>query len=156
MAGKALHDHLNDKSHNPDRIPEWNTRHIDMLIDLLHEMAVCLGYVDFDKTFIKNSWYAPQAHVDVEKEAQAIRQGFAAIFSGKATFPVTSFAANADEAKEWIEVRRLLIQVLKAINPIPGTTATAGAIQVNVSPAIHQQLNQGRATSSDSDGEVAA
>jgi hypothetical protein len=66
-AWKAYHYHLNDKSYAPERTPEWVTRQIDLFIDLLHEMAVSLGY-DFDKTHIKNSWYSPEAHGIMENE----------------------------------------------------------------------------------------
>jgi hypothetical protein len=51
-AWKAYHAHLNDKSYPPERQPEWGVRQIDLFIDLLHEMAICLGY-DFDKTHQK-------------------------------------------------------------------------------------------------------
>ena len=140
-AWKAYHDHLNDKSYPPDRMPEWLTRQIDLLIDLLHEMAVCLGYADFDKTHIKNSWYAPQAHSDIEVEQQTIRQGFAGIFSGKASFPVTSFAASAEEAKEWTELRKLLIEALKANRPIPGV-----AVQVRLPSGAQREPEQNGGT----------
>jgi uncharacterized protein DUF6680 len=144
VAWRAYHDHLNDKSYQPDRMAEWQTRQIDLLIDLLQEMAVCLGCSDFDKTYIKNSWYAPQGHVDLEEETQTIRQGFAAIFSGKKSFPVTSFAATAEDAKEWTEVRTLLIEVLRAIKPDPGV-----GIQVNIPPRIPPQLSQGESKPKD-------
>lgn len=128
-AWKAYHDHLNDKSYQPDRTAEWVTRQIDLFIDLLHEIAVCLGY-DFDKTHIKNSWYSPEAHGVIEEEVHTIRRGFAAILTGKASFPVTSFAATDEEAKEVGEVRKLLIEVLKANRPISGINAARVGIRV--------------------------
>lgn len=137
-AWKAYHDHLSDKSYTPDRTDEWLTRQTDLLIELLHEMAVSLGY-DFDKTHIKNSWYSPQAHGLIEEEAQTIRRGFAGIFSGKASFPVTSIAATDEEAKEWAEVRKLLIEVLRANRPISGITTPAVVNRVReISPTISE------------------
>src|ERR1035437_3117452 len=54
-AWKAYHDHLDPKC-STARGAEWGIRQIELFIDVLHEMAVCLGYA-FDKTQIKNSWY---------------------------------------------------------------------------------------------------
>jgi hypothetical protein len=121
-AWKAYHDHLNDKSYHPARIPEWTTRQIDLFIDLLHEMAVCLGY-DFDKTQIKNSWYSPQAHGTVEEELNLIRSSLAEVLTGKRSLPVAGYAATEDEAKQVAEIRTLLIDWLKAKRPIPVTIA---------------------------------
>jgi hypothetical protein len=119
-AWKAYHDHLNT-TFSTDRGAEWEIRQVDLFIDLLHEMAVCLGY-DFDKTQIKNSWYSPKAHGVIEDELQTIRRGFAEILTGKASFAVTAIAATKEEANEWAEARKLLIEVLKAHKSIPPTT----------------------------------
>jgi len=120
-AWKAYHDHLNT-TFSKDREGEWETRQIDLFIDVLHEMAVCLGY-DFDRTQIKNSWYSPKAHGVIEDELQTIRRGLAAILTGRASFAVTAVAATDEEANELAEARKLLIEVLKAHRPIPVATA---------------------------------
>jgi microsomal dipeptidase-like Zn-dependent dipeptidase len=112
-AWNAYHNHLNDKSYQPDRIPEWVVRQIDLLIDLLHEMAVCLGY-DFDKTHLKSSWYSPEAHGTMEQELNLIRGGLAEVLTGKRSFPVVALAASEDEARQVAELRTLLIEWLKA------------------------------------------
>ncbi len=117
-AWKAYHDHLNDKSYRPNRNAEWEVRQLDLLTDLLHEMATCLGY-DFDKTHIKNSYYTPEAHVSIEQELNIIRGGFAEIMTGKRSFPVVGRAASEEEAKQTGELRRLLIEWLKANPKIP-------------------------------------
>ena len=114
-AWNAYHNHLNDKSYQPDRNAEWEVRQIDLFIDLLHEMAVCLGY-DFDKTHLKSSWYSPQAHGTIEQELNTIRGGLAEILTGKRPLPVVGLAASEDEAKRMAELRNLLIEWLKA-NP---------------------------------------
>lgn len=97
-------------------------RQIDLFIELLHEMAVCLGY-DFDKTHLKSSWYSPEAHVSIEQELNTIRGGLAEILTGKRSFPVVGLAASEDEAKQTGELRRLLIEWLKA-NPSISSTGT--------------------------------
>jgi len=117
-AWKAYHNHLNDKSYQPDRTAEWGVRIIDLFIDLLHEMAVCLGY-DFDKTHLKSSWYSPEAHGTIEQEFNVIRGGLAEILTGKRSFPVVGLAASEDEAKQMAELRNLLIEWLKANPKIP-------------------------------------
>ncbi len=121
-AWKAYHDHLNDRSYRPDRIPEWNTRIVDLFIDLLHDMAVCLGY-DFDKTHIRNSWYAPEAHGEIEQQWNEIRGALADILVGKRFFPIVGFAASDEEAKQTAEMRRLLIEWLKTNTPLPRPVA---------------------------------
>ena len=125
-AWKAYHDHLNDKSYQPDRTAEWITRQIDLFIDLLHEMAVCLGY-DFDKTHIKNSWYSPEAHGTIEQQWNEIRGALADILTGKRFFPVAGFAASDDEAKEVAEVRKRLIEWLKMNTQIPQAVSSEPA-----------------------------
>jgi hypothetical protein len=123
-AWKAYHNHLNDKSYQPDRTAEWIVRQVDLFIDLLHEMAVCLGY-DFDKTHLKSSWYSPEAHGTIEQELNVIRGGLAEILTGKRSFPVVGLAASEDEAKQMAELRTLLIEWLKANPKIPVTAANA-------------------------------
>lgn len=119
-AWKAYHNHLNDKSYQPDRNAEWVVRQIDLFIDLLHEMAVCLGY-DFDKTHLKSSWYSPEAHGTIEQELNVIRGGLAEILTGKRSFPVVGLAASEHEAQQTAELRNLLIEWLKANPKIPAT-----------------------------------
>ena len=91
---------------------EWTIRQIDLFIALLFEMAVCLGY-EFDRTSIKNSWYAPQAHETIEQDWHTIRTGLADVLEGKRSLPVTGYAANEEEANQTSEMRRLLIDWLK-------------------------------------------
>jgi hypothetical protein len=127
-AWRAYHHHLNDKSYQPDRMGDWEVRQIDLLIDLLHEMAVCLGY-DFDKTHLKNSWYSPVAHGTIEQEWNVIRGGMAEILTGKRSFPVVGLAASDNEAAQMAELRKLLIEWLKANTKVP-TTIPAQQAQI--------------------------
>lgn len=113
-AWKEYHDHLNktpDKN-GSENWDSWSDKQMGLFIDLLHEMAICLGY-DFDKTHIKNIWYAPQAHATVEKEMHLIRSALAEILTGNRCLPVIGYAGSDDEAKEIAEMRKLLIDWLK-------------------------------------------
>ena len=111
-AWTAYHDHLNTKF-GKEAASEWGIRQADLFIDLLHVMAVSLRY-DFDKTHIKNSWYSPEAHGTIEQELNIIRGALAEIVTGRRSFPVVAIAATEEEAKEMAEVRKLLIEWLKA------------------------------------------
>ncbi|MBC6428220.1 MAG: hypothetical protein GDA55_03180 [Cellvibrionales bacterium] len=66
---------------------QWQTRRVDLLVELLHKMAVAMNY-DFDKTHIKNSSYAPQVHGHTETQWSYIRQGIIDILDGKRPFPM--------------------------------------------------------------------
>lgn len=88
-AWKAYHDLLNNDQLTPE---QWATRRVDLLVELLHKMAIVLRY-DFDKTHIKNSSYAPRAHADTEAQQEAIRKGTIELLEGKRVLPlhVTNF-----------------------------------------------------------------
>lgn len=83
-AWKEYLDLLGDKSVPRD---QWDTKRIELLVDLLHKMAKVLNY-EFDKTHIKNSAYAPVAHGDIENQQSAIRAGLIEILDGKKSIPV--------------------------------------------------------------------
>lgn len=88
-AWKAYHDLLcNDKLSQE----QWESKRADLLVELLHKMAVVLNY-DFDKTHIKNSSYAPRYHSDTENEQAAIRRGLIQVLAGDRVVPmrVTNF-----------------------------------------------------------------
>ena len=87
-AWKEYHDLLGDKNITPE---QWATRRIDLLVELLHKMAIVLDY-DFDKTHIKNSSYSPVAHGDLETEQIALRKKLLEVLDGKRAIPM--FVAN--------------------------------------------------------------
>jgi len=60
----------------------------DLLVDLLYEMSKVLKY-DFDKLLIKRGCYIPIAHNQFEEEQAIIRKGFAGVFLGKNTLPIS-------------------------------------------------------------------
>lgn len=83
-AWKEYHDLLNNHLMSPD---QWATRKVDLLVELLHKMAIVLDY-DFDKTHIKNSSYAPRIHSDTDAQQKAIREGVIDVLEGRRSVPV--------------------------------------------------------------------
>jgi len=83
-AWKAYHDHLGTGDATTDH---WGSTRVDLLVDLLHKMALVLDY-DFDKTHIKNSSYAPRYHSDTENEQAAIRRGLIGVLAGERALPM--------------------------------------------------------------------
>jgi hypothetical protein len=69
--------HLNDKNYPQE---SWGARRADLLVDLLYEMSLALGY-GHDKAAIKAGAYYPQNHVNIEEEQQALRKGLLAVLS---------------------------------------------------------------------------
>lgn len=84
-AWKAYLDLLGDKNMPPE---QWAVKRIDLLIELLHNMAQVLDY-DFDKTHIKNSSYSPVAHGNIEDEQKALRTGLIQVLEGRRPIPMT-------------------------------------------------------------------
>ena len=66
---------------------QWDTKRVDLLVELLHKMATVLDY-EFDKTHIKNSAYAPIAHGDIEEQQKFLRVGLIEILEGKREVPM--------------------------------------------------------------------
>jgi hypothetical protein len=83
-AWKAYLDLLGEKNITGE---QWGVKRIDLFVELLHKMAVVLGY-DFDKTHIKNSSYSPRAHGDIDDELRAIRKGLIEVLDGKRDLPM--------------------------------------------------------------------
>ena len=68
---------------------QWATKRVDLLVELLHKMALVLDY-DFDKTHIKNSSYAPKAHGDIDSQQEALRRMTIELLEGQRSLPVTA------------------------------------------------------------------
>ena len=78
---------------------QWDTKRVDLLVELLHKMATVLDY-EFDKTHIKNSAYAPIAHGDIEDQQKALRVGLIDVLEGKRVLPmhVTNLPTQNDSS----------------------------------------------------------
>jgi len=87
-AWKEYLDLLGNKQLTPE---QWAVKRVDLLVELLHKMAIVLNY-DFDKTHIKNSSYSPMAHGELEGQQAAIRKGVIEVLGGKR--PVPMFVTN--------------------------------------------------------------
>lgn len=92
-AWKAYLDHLNAKDLP---LEHWVVRRIELLVEMLHNMARVLDY-DFDKTHIKNSSYSPVAHGTLEEQQEAIRKGVIELLQGKRSLPVQVSSPTAAE-----------------------------------------------------------
>ncbi|MGB4068900.1 MAG: DUF6680 family protein, partial [Nitrospira sp.] len=75
---------LGNKQLTPE---QWTVKRVDLLVELLHKMAIVLNY-DFDKTHIKNSSYSPMAHGELEEQQTAIRKGVIEVLEGKRPLPL--------------------------------------------------------------------
>jgi len=91
---KQYLDHLSDKLYPKE---SWNVKRVELLINLLHEIAIFLGF-DFDKTHIKNQAYYPDGFGNVEEEQNVIRRSLAEILSGNRPLPM--WVANLPARQE--------------------------------------------------------
>jgi hypothetical protein len=91
---KSYISHLNL---NPTTTQGWADRRIDLLMDLLHKIAIKVGY-KFDVAQLKSEFYSPVGHQTLENEQTSIRQGLARILSGQGAFPmeVTKFPGDPE------------------------------------------------------------
>lgn len=98
-AWKAYVDHLN----TPAGSEVWGARREDMLVELLYNMAVALGY-DFDKTHIRRTSYFPKGYGDLEWDQLQMRKSLLSVLQGKASLPIwlTNGADNRSAASEGI------------------------------------------------------
>ena len=60
---------------------------MELLVDLLHSMAVFLGF-EFDKTHIKNQTYYPEGFGNVQQEQEALRKAVMELLAGRSSLPV--------------------------------------------------------------------
>lgn len=86
-AWKAYLDLLNTTNLSSE---QWATKRVDLLVELLHKMALVLNY-DFDKTHIKNSSYAPKAHGELDSQQDALRRMTIELLEGKRSLPVAAY-----------------------------------------------------------------
>lgn len=93
-AYRAFITHINTPQVN---MQVWADRRIDLLMDLLHKIAIEVGY-QFDVAQLKSEFYAPLAHQTLESEQTAIRQGLAKVLSGEKPLPmeVTKFPGDPE------------------------------------------------------------
>jgi hypothetical protein len=88
-AWRAYLTHLNTKMSDDEA---WGNKRVDLLVEMLHEMANYLGY-PFDKTQIRTSAYAPVAHSTLEEEGDQIRKLFVKLLRGESALAITEARA---------------------------------------------------------------
>lgn len=86
QAWRAYLDHLNTSQKKIGQ-EVWNAGYDTKFIDLLYEISRVLGR-RFDKTYLKTSWYRPQAHTDLETTVQEIQRLLLEVLKGQRTLPV--------------------------------------------------------------------
>jgi hypothetical protein len=87
-AWRLYHDNLFSlKDESSEGIKAWTARNEDLLIDLLYEMGISLGYY-FEKVQIKRGHYYPRMYGDINAETTIIRRGLTKIFLGEKAFPI--------------------------------------------------------------------
>ena len=76
---------------------QWEATRVDLYFALLKKMAEHLKY-KFDFVQLKNDFYSPQLHGDVEQDQATIRRGLADVLSGKSAMPmdVRNFPADVE------------------------------------------------------------
>ena len=104
-AWKMYLDHLYDLNVDPKdpdyrvKMDVWTKRSIELLTDLLYEMAQNLGY-EFDKVHLKKGSYNPQGHYDMEMEQNFIRRSIVDLFFGDKSIPVRLVQESHDVAEQ--------------------------------------------------------
>jgi hypothetical protein len=88
-----------DQLNRPFSGESWLAKTDELFVDLLFNMAVCLGY-DFDKVHIRNQSYAPRAHGDEENDQRALRKAALALLQGQTALPVQAVANSANAPLE--------------------------------------------------------
>ena len=83
-----------DILHSADLSGEvWNEKAHDLFVDLLHHLAVHVGY-DFDRTHLRRNAYFPRGFGETEMDQIAIRTGVRELLEGKRALPVSAPPAD--------------------------------------------------------------
>jgi len=106
-AWKLYLSHLNDKNYPQE---SWGARRADLLVDLLHEMSLALGY-GHDKAAIKAGSYYPQGYGSMEEEQQALRKGLLAVLYGGQPINM-NFTPSEEAANLQKQVNEALLESL--------------------------------------------
>jgi hypothetical protein len=134
-AWKAYLDHLNNAS-PPEAQPAlevWNGKRDDLLVDLLHAMALALGY-DYDKTFIRRTNYAPQGYLELEIDTYLLRKATLQLIQGERAIHVTALppslpAATVERAPDATKPPVLTTSTSPALGPGQGSSVDASSSQ---------------------------
>jgi hypothetical protein len=119
-AWRAYLDHLgNSCPEEKQQQAVFLERREDLFIDLLYEMALALGYDDFDKTYIKKQMYLPVAHGELESDQLVIRKSLTSILSGKSPIPIEITDSRASDVQlDQLSIRKGFVDLLSGRSPI--------------------------------------
>ena len=81
------HEYLDSLSTKNLQTDALSAKQMDLFVDLMHEMAVFLGY-EFDKVAVRNSAYYPVGHGKVEEELNTIRGKLVELLTDKSALPI--------------------------------------------------------------------
>jgi len=86
---KMYLSHLNNAQNYLPR-EGWEQRRGELLVDLLYEMGLAIGY-SFEKSSIKTGAYSPQGYLNVSMETAESRKLWLEILRGNRGLPMTPF-----------------------------------------------------------------
>lgn len=93
---------------------KWAEKKTELLIDLLYQMSLFLGYRLTREQLFKDIYY-PGAHTELENEQTIIRRGMTRLFTGEAALPmaVKEFPADEQVLLKQAELQKLLQEWLE-------------------------------------------
>ncbi len=101
-AWRLYHAHLNQNINPANNV--WGVKQADLLIDLMHTMAVYLKF-PFNKSHLQTSSYYPRGYGEVELEQTALRKAALSVLEGR-----NAISVQAPNPKPHA----------KAVGPMPG------------------------------------
>jgi hypothetical protein len=104
-AWRAYVAHMGVPADVPDPAT-WHAKRLDLFFDLLQKMAKKLGY-DYNFVQLKDDFYRPKGHDQLESDQEVIRRGLAGLFSGDKPLPLDVKGFPADPVlnsllKRWL------------------------------------------------------
>ncbi|MDX1949989.1 MAG: DUF6680 family protein [Rickettsiales bacterium] len=96
-AWREYHSLLNDRGMD---IKQWTQKQNELFVNLLYEMSQFLGY-SYNRVEIQKGCYSPEAHGEREAIQTIISRGFADIFIGKKTFPIS--LSNSQDGNQEVD-----------------------------------------------------
>jgi hypothetical protein len=110
----------------------WSIQGNTYFSDLLQKMASHLGF-SFDIKHLNMEVYNPTGHIRMEQDKQIILAGLVDLFTGKypLQMDVRGFPVDPDIRAQDIEIRRLLMDWLKAQLPPPKSALGLGSVHAD-------------------------
>jgi hypothetical protein len=107
VAWRAYLAHMGvQRPHPPADTSSWDNKRLDLFLALLQKMAVHIGY-EYDFVQLKDDWYRPIGHGDLETEQQKLRQGLVALLEGKLSLPIDVRLVFGDQQATEVLKQRL-------------------------------------------------